>query len=251
MLGKHYILTGATGSLGESLIRSLNKRGAKVTVIIRNKEKAKKLKQKYKNIVDTYLLDMNDTEQLEMFELNNNVKYDGIINNAGLGYFKSHESHSQKEIEDVYRINLVNLILLLNKVIPHLRRSASIVNISSISSKVTTPYGSHYAASKAGLSHFTNAFRMEREDLHILLVNPGPFQSDFHMKADPTGRFQQLTQNIQIETHALSEQIIKGMIYKKIEINVPRWMDFGLRFYQFAPRIFEKIFKKSFLSKKL
>lgn len=171
MLGKHYILTGATGSLGESLIRSLDKRGAKVTVIIRNNEKAKKLKQKYKNIVDTHILDMNETKQLETFELNNDIKYDGIINNAGLGYFKSNDHHTQQDIEEVYRINLVNLILLLNKMMPHLRRGASIVNISSISSIVTTPYSSHYAASKAALSHFTNSLEWkEKIYIYYLLI---------------------------------------------------------------------------------
>ncbi|MDT3995442.1 NmrA family NAD(P)-binding protein, partial [Mammaliicoccus fleurettii] len=49
MLGKHYLLTGATGSLGESIIQALNKHGAYVSIIVRNKEKANKLKAKYKN----------------------------------------------------------------------------------------------------------------------------------------------------------------------------------------------------------
>ncbi|PTE33310.1 SDR family oxidoreductase [Mammaliicoccus fleurettii] len=251
MLGKHYMLTGATGSLGENIIQALNKHGAYVSIIVRNKEKANKLKAKYKNILDVYILNMNDLTQIESFIVSENIKYDGIINNAGLGYFKSNEAHTTEEIKEIYNINFINLIILINKIMPNLKRGSSIVNISSISAKVTTPYGSHYAASKAALSSFTNALRLEREDLHVLTVHPGPFKSQFHLKADPTGTFQKLTKNIQLDVDELAENIVRGMIKKKIEINEPQWMDFGLRFYQLAPRTFEKIFKKGFLSKKI
>lgn len=251
MIGKHYILTGATGDLGESIIRALDKRGAYVSIIVRNKEKANMLQTKYKNIIDVHILDMNDITQINQFSLNKKNKYDGVINNAGLGYFKSNENHTHEEIKEIYNINLVNLILLLNKITPFLKRGGSVVNISSISSKVTTPYASHYAASKAALSSFTNSYRLEREDLHVLTVNPGPFESQFHVKADPTGTFQDLTNNIQINVEPLGEQIIEGIIKKKTEINNPRWMDFGLRIYQLAPRTFEQLFKKAFLSKKI
>lgn len=254
MIGKHYLLTGATGSLGESLIQSLDNHGAFVTIIVRNQEKANLLQTKYKNILNTIILDLNDSTQInkiDELDVNPFRKYDGVINNAGLGYFKSNEAHSLEEITEIYNINLVNLILLLNKILPKLRRNASVVNISSISGKVTTPYGSHYAASKAALISFTNALRLEREDLHVLTINPGPFVSQFHAKADPTGTFQKLTQNIQLDVDELAEQIIKGIINKKEEINEPKWMDIGLRFYQLAPRTFEKLFKKGFLSKKI
>ena len=95
---------------------------------------------------------------------------------------------------------------------------------------MTTPYGSHYAASKAALSSFTNALRLEREDLHVLNVNPGPFKSQFHAKADPSGHFEKLTSQIQLNVEDLSEQIVKSMIKRKIEINEPKWMDLGLSF---------------------
>ncbi|WP_436896160.1 SDR family NAD(P)-dependent oxidoreductase [Mammaliicoccus sciuri] len=251
MIGKHYLLTGATGSLGESLIQSLNNHGAYVSIIVRNKDKANHLMTTYKNIKEVFILDMNDTAQVEQFNLAQNNMYDGIINNAGFGYFKSNEAHTSEEIKDIYHTNLVNLIILLNRILPYLKRGASIVNISSISSKVTTPYGSHYAASKAALSSFTNSLRLEREGLHVLNVNPGPFKSQFHAKADPSGQFEKLTSQIQLNVEDLSEQIVKSMIKRKIEINEPKWMDFGLRFYQLAPRTFEKLFKQSFLSKKI
>lgn len=253
MLGKHYIITGATGSLGESLIRSLNERGAFVTIVVRDEEKATLLQNKYANIIDVILLDLNSeiNHKYVRDKLSEHAKFDGIINNAGLGYFKSNEQHSNAEIKDIYNTNLVNLIELLNIVLPFLNRHASVVNIASISGKVTTPYGSHYAASKAALISFTNSLRLEREDLHILTINPGPFKSEFHTKADPSGTFQRLTEQIQLDVNDLGDQIVKGIIKKKIEINEPKWMDLGLRFYQLAPRTIEKLFKKSFLSKKL
>ena len=33
------------------------------------------------------------------------------------------------------------------------------------------------------------ALRLERPDLHVLTVNPGPFKSSFHLKADPSGSY--------------------------------------------------------------
>lgn len=248
MIGKHFIVTGATGSLGESLIHYLNLYGAKATIIVRNKEKAQILQNKYNNIEDTIILDLNNSNEIiNMGSLNH--KYDGIINNAGLGYFKSNDNHSFEDIMAIYNTNLVNLILLQNILLPNMKRGASIVNIASISGKVTTPYASHYAASKAGLINFSNALRLERPDLHVLTVNPGPFKSSFHLKADPSGSYNESTEFLQLDIDVLANRIIKGMINKMIEINEPKWMDVGLRFYQLAPRTIEKIFKKVFLSK--
>lgn len=251
MIGKHYLITGATGSLGECLITHLNKRGAFVTIVVRNKEKAAQLQLRHKNIKKVIILDLANTKEVENFSFDNTYKYDGIINNAGVGYFKDNDSHSQIEIQNIYNINLVNLIIFLNSCMSILKRGASIVNIASLSGKVTTPYASHYAASKAGLIHFTNALRLEQEHLHIMTVNTGPFVSQFHSIADPTGTFEKLTQSIQLDIDDLANSIAEGIIHKDIELNKPEWMDLGLRIYGLAPRTFEKIFKKAFLSKKI
>ena len=72
MIGKHYLLTGATGSLGESMIQSLNNHGAYVSIIVRNEDKANHLMTKYQNIKEVFILDMNDTAQVEQFSLAHN-----------------------------------------------------------------------------------------------------------------------------------------------------------------------------------
>lgn len=64
MIGKHFIVTGATGSLGESLIHYLNLYGAKATIIVRNKEKAQILQNKYNNIEGAIILDLNNSNEI-------------------------------------------------------------------------------------------------------------------------------------------------------------------------------------------
>ncbi|GGB05217.1 oxidoreductase [Macrococcus hajekii] len=249
MIGKKYILTGGTGGLGQSLVNELVARGAAVLVLGRNHERLESLEQLYPDYVTVKVLDMNDQRAIQQFTAQLKESYDGIINNAGFGYFKSLADHSDEELIQMMNVNFTHTALLMKNVIPHLRSGASIINISSQSARVTTPYGAVYAASKAALLSLTNSIRLEHPEFHVMSVNTGPIATDFFKHADQSGYYAQATAKIQLDRFVLASQIIEGLLQKKLEVNSPGWMHYGLTLYQLAPRQIEKLLKPFFLSK--
>ncbi|UTH12898.1 SDR family NAD(P)-dependent oxidoreductase [Macrococcus equipercicus] len=251
MLGKKFLLTGGTGGLGEAILEELIRNGAFVTVIGRNEEKLAGLTAKYPAQVDVFKADLNEREAVDRlgdFLRSGQTVYDGLINNAGFGYFKSFMDHTPEEIHDVLNVNLTQTILLTHLVIPYIRAEGSIVNISSQAARVTTPYSSIYAASKAGLSAFTNALRME-EPLHVMTVQTGPIGTAFFTRADSSGKYDAMTKRLQLDRHKLAREIVDGIVTKKTEINRPQWMHYGLTLYNLFPRFIERKLERPFLSK--
>lgn len=80
---------------------------------------------------------------------------DILINNAGVGYFAPHETHSPEQIREMVAVNLTAPLLLINGLLRSLRKPKGLViNVGSASALETSPFGGAYAATKAGLKHF-------------------------------------------------------------------------------------------------
>ncbi|TDM04305.1 SDR family NAD(P)-dependent oxidoreductase [Macrococcus carouselicus] len=252
MIGKKYILTGGTGGLGQSLLSELIGRGATVLVLGRNERKLKVLQELYPQQLEVYLIALDDlpaVRGLAASLINKGETYDGIINNAGYGYFKSFADHSADEIVAMMNVNVTHPAVLLKELIPLVRPGASVVNIVSQSARVATPFGSVYAASKAALLSLSNALRLEYPDLHVMTVSTGPVETDFFSRADVSGHYSEKTKSIQLDCDSLAAQIVQAIADKKNEVNRPRWMHHSLTLYQIAPRAIEKLFRPLFLSK--
>lgn len=52
-----------------------------------------------------------------------------------------------------------------------------------------------------------------------------------------------------LDADTLAKDIINGIIWKKTEINKPYWMNVLLKFYNLAPRTFERLLPKLFKNK--
>ncbi|PHK49255.1 SDR family NAD(P)-dependent oxidoreductase [Staphylococcus edaphicus] len=251
MIGRHYVLTGGTSGLGQSILHILLQKQVYVTVLVRNPDKLKMLQSKYGSSQLTILqCDLQSPAQIA--NLSSQFKgetIDGIIYSAGLGYFKSMDQHTNKDMLDTYTLNLINFNLLLTTLQPHLSQMPTIVGIGSQSAFLTQAYAAHYGASKAAFNQVLNALRIEKPNYHVLTVNTGPIATPFHAKADPSLAYSQKYKKIMLNSDKLAEQIINGIITKKIEINKPRWMHMMLKIYQLAPRFIEKHFTFLFKNK--
>lgn len=122
---------------------------------------------------------------------------------------------------------------------PRFVQHAHIVGISSQAAFVTQANAAHYGASKAAFNAVLNALRIEEPQFHIMTVNPGPIDTPFHEKADPTLSFFNKYKFIMIDSKQLATRIVEGILKNKAEINQPAWMHQLLKFYQFAPRTLE------------
>lgn len=244
---KNIVITGGTSGLGLALVRLYIEQGHHVHCIARDEKKCITLQNELATQKDQFsysIIDMNQIESINQFEFEKNI--DILILNAGVGLFDSFESHDQNDITSMIHVNYVSPILLLKQCMPMLSYNATIVGITSMSAKVSTPYASIYASSKAGFYQFLNALRLETHH-HIMSVNTGPVQTPFHLKVHAKNN--KFIDKIKLNPDKLAFRIVKGIDKKKVEINAPLWMLMALNSMQIAPRSIEKLIKPLLLTK--
>jgi len=251
MIGKHFVLTGGTSGLGKAILKALLSKRAYVTVLARNPDKLKQFATQY----DTEHLNIIKCDlqsQQEIIDLKEYFQYqtiDGLIYSSGLGYFKSIEDHTFAEMLETYKLNVLHFNILMKVLQPAFSKNPTIVGIGSQAAFISQGYAAHYGASKAAFNQLLNALRIEKPNYHIMTVNTGPIATPFHEKADPSMKFAKKYRDMMLDPEKLANQIINGIIEKKLEINQPRWMHHLLKIYQLMPRFIEKNFTSLFKNK--
>lgn len=108
-------------------------------------------------------------------------RLDVLVNNAGIGtggISIDGSDASVEAIEHVLAVNLLGPARLASRLVALLRQSprAAIVNVSSVAGVVATARSPIYAASKFGLTGFSEGLHYELHALgiHVATVQPGP-----------------------------------------------------------------------------
>ena len=112
---KKVIITGATGGIGNSIIKSFVEQGAKVLATGTNEEKLKLLKNTYSDII-TRKFDISKHHDIEKFIEDTTNLLEGnpdiLINNAGITRDNLSLRMSNEEWNEVLNLNLTSTFLL-------------------------------------------------------------------------------------------------------------------------------------------
>ncbi len=122
-----------------------------------NEGSAKELSEKYEKL-DIKQVDLTDSESLSSFiSSHNEVKLDGIVNNAGIFEEIDFTNFDKKAFEKTFMINTFAPLYLVQGLSQNLKSGASIVNIASTDAMVGSIVGIAYSASKAALINITQS----------------------------------------------------------------------------------------------
>ena len=106
---------------------------------------------------------------------------DVLVCNAGVDATGTLTTVSAADVREVVELNLLSTLELCRQAVPLMsaRRSGHLVLVSSGYSAVAAPGLASYCATKAGVSHFATALRMElaRTGVGVTLVEPGPVRT--------------------------------------------------------------------------
>ena len=116
------IVTGGTGNIGSSIIKTLSSFGAQIYATSTSKEKILKLNKKYKNNNIKFIyLDFENYESIIKFIsfVKKLKKIDSIINNAGINKIQSIDKADFNDWKKIHNINLNGPFILTKEISNH------------------------------------------------------------------------------------------------------------------------------------
>ena len=188
--GKSAFVTGSTKGIGLAIAEALAERGAKVFITARNESEVgqtvKALSQRYPDRVAGASCDVRSHEQVKSAIGQAAEKFGGLdilINNAGIGAFKSVEQMAVADWEATIDTNLTAVFYCCHEAIPLMKQRGGgfIINIGSLAGKNAFPGGAAYNASKFGLIGFSEALMQEvrHDGIRVSYVMPGSVNTEF------------------------------------------------------------------------
>ena len=188
---KNIIVTGASGGIGNSIIKKLNEEGANILASGTRIEKLEELKKNYKNI-KILKFDISQSDKIEEFienatsELGGSL--DGLVNNAGITQDNLAIRMSLDEWQKVININLTSTFLLSKFSIKKMLKNkfGKIVNITSVVGHTGNLGQANYTASKAGIIAMSKSLAIEyaKKNINVNCISPGFIKTAMTDKID-------------------------------------------------------------------
>jgi len=188
---KNIIVTGASGGIGNAIIKKLSEAGANILASGTRIEKLEELKKNFEGL-KILKFDISQSDKIEEFiekattELGGSL--DGIINNAGITQDNLAIRMSLDEWQKVININLTSTFLMSKFAIKKMlkNKSGKIVNITSVVGHTGNLGQANYTASKAGIVAMSKSLAIEyaKKNININCISPGFIQTAMTDKID-------------------------------------------------------------------
>ena len=193
------LITGASAGLGAEFARQLAKTAARIILVGRREDRltelASSLKSQNPNLaVDCFKADLSlpsERERLASWIIREEIPLNLLVNNAGLGDLGPFDTAPWERLSPMLEVNITALTHLTHLLLPMLRamQPSAIMNVSSVAGFYPLPEMAVYAATKAYVTSFSEALRMELapEGIIVTALCPGPVPTEFFAVASRPG----------------------------------------------------------------
>lgn len=177
------IVTGASSGIGAATATRLAELGYVVYAAARRVDRMAALEAS-----GIRILPMDVTDDASMTDgiervIDEQGRIDVLVNNAGYGSYGAFEEVDLHEARRQFDVNVFGLARLTQLVLPSMRarRSGTIVNVSSMGGKITTPLGAWYHASKFAVEGLSDATRLELAPfgIRVVVIEPGAIATEW------------------------------------------------------------------------
>ncbi|WP_323099127.1 oxidoreductase [Intrasporangium sp. YIM S08009] len=177
------LVTGGSSGIGEATARELVAAGMTVYAAARRVERMQPLTE-----IGVHALAMDVTDDASMQAgvdriLAEQGRLDVLVNNAGYGSYGALEDVPMDEARAQMEVNVFGAVRLTQLVLPQMRaqHSGTIVNVTSMGGKITTPLGGWYHATKYALEAISDCLRMEVAPfgIDVVVIEPGGVHTEW------------------------------------------------------------------------
>jgi short-subunit dehydrogenase len=249
-------ITGASSGIGLATALTASERGAKVVLIARSGET---LDEIVKEILlaggDAFsiIADVADRQAMESAAALVASRYGRIdtwINNAGVSIYGNIEDISDEDNRRLYDTNFWGVVNGSLSAMPYLRQSGgALINVGSEVSEAVVPLQGMYSASKHAVKGFTDALRVEVEEVgkspvSITLIQPTAVNTPFPEHARNYMDSEPKLPSPMIDPHQVAEAILTAASKGGRDVKVGAMARMNTFMAKLAPRLADRMSAK-------
>jgi NAD(P)-dependent dehydrogenase (short-subunit alcohol dehydrogenase family) len=180
------LVTGTSTGIGRATALLLDKMGYHVFASVRRKQDGDEIRKASFGKLTPVLLDVTDETAIARAkdEIANVVGEHGLwglVNNAGISFRAPLEFTPLTEFRRLYDSNVFGLLAVTQAFLPLIRQAhGRIVNVSSITTLMVTPFHGIYSSAKMAVNGITDALRLEVRPfgVQVALIIYGAVQTE-------------------------------------------------------------------------
>lgn len=250
------IITGASMGIGEEIAKLFAREGARLVLCARDLGRLNAAEQRI-GAGDNALsvaCDVSRRDQIDAMvqaALKKFGRIDILVNNAGFGLNDSVAALDMASARRLFDTNLFGAMECMQAVVPVMKQQGGgdIVNISSVSGHIATPYSGVYAASKHAMNAvgFTARMELKRHNINVLTVCPGFIATEFtkNMIRGKSGERFGGSVKYAVTPEVVAHATLRGMLKRKRQIITPRFYSLPIKIYQNFPSLIERLVRRS------
>jgi len=171
--GASILVTGASGGLGSAICRNLAARGARLTLVARDRQRLVTAGLDGE-IVPADIRDPGQCRVAVDAAVRRYGSLDGVVNAAGVVAFGPLEELRDEVLGELFATNVFGPVFLARASLAHLTPGGFLANVSAVVAE--TPMGNMaaYSASKAALTALDTALTRELRRRRVLVVDVRP-----------------------------------------------------------------------------
>ncbi|MDQ6624624.1 MAG: SDR family oxidoreductase [Verrucomicrobiota bacterium] len=212
------LITGASAGLGREFARQLAPRAKCLVLVARRNDRLEEVREELLAAqpqldVKVRVLDLAKTEEVDALPVwlgEQGIVIDLLINNAGVGDHGTFATSAIDRVTAMLAVNITALTSLTHALLPPMiaQRRGAVLNVSSSASFLPLPRLGVYAATKAYVSSFSEALRMEVRGtgVSVTALCPGPVHTEFESVAARADGTRELAPEF---TYVTPEQVVR------------------------------------------
>ena len=193
------LITGASAGLGAEFARQLAAKASRIVLVGRREDRLTELASSLRSNrpslqVDCFKADLSlasERGRLAAWVVRDEIPINLLVNNAGLGDLGPFDTAPWERLSPMLDVNIIALTHVTHLLLPMLRagQPSAILNVSSVAGFYPLPEMAVYAATKAYVTSFSEALRMEMapEGIIVTALCPGPVPTEFFKVASRPG----------------------------------------------------------------
>ena len=238
------VVTGASSGIGRQVAVDFAARGARLVLVARRAEQLADVARACAaagGVAEAIAGDVaadGMVEQVVARALASFGRIDVVVNNAGIPKHKQFVDVTAEDVEYTLRVNLIAPMRLVVAALPTMLRQGEgyVINVSSVAGKLPPPRETVYAASKFGLTGFTEGLWLDLAgtNVHAAVIHVGPIDTEIWTKTDEPTAYH----GRKLPPSAVSGAIFRAIEAQRHEVWVPGSMRIAWWFRVFFPGAF-------------